>query len=119
MTELVTCLGVGKGTWKYVKDLINAEEWEKVFIITNPFGAEKFLLEGKTINFIIIDDNSDSFRLVNSIQKQLKDNLSGPEVAVNFVSGDGKEHMAMISGILKSGLGIRLVCLKNNKIEEL
>ena len=114
MTELVVCLG--KDNWKYVEDLINAEGWEKIFVVTNLYGAEKFVLEGKTLNFVILNEKMNSFQLVDLIQKQLDGNLSGPEVAVNLVSG--KEHMAVISALLKSGVGIRLIGLDNNKIRE-
>jgi len=31
------------------------------------------------------------------------------EVAVNFISGSGNEHMSILSTLLKLGLGIRLV----------
>ena len=36
----------------------------------------------------------------------------------NFVSGMGKEHMALISALLKLGVGIRLMALTKNGIEE-
>jgi len=38
---------------------------------------------------------------------------------VNIVSGDGKEHMALISALLKLGLGIRFVALTKEGIKEI
>ncbi len=119
MTELVACLGIGKGSWKYMQNLIKSEEWENVFLITNTFGAEKFFIEGTSVNFIIINDNNNVFELVNSIYNQLKERIQGTEVAVNFISGSGKEHMALLSALLKLGLGIRMVGLKDSKVKEL
>jgi len=36
-----------------------------------------------------------------------------------MTSGSGKEHMALLSALLKLGLGIRLVSFTNNGIKEL
>ncbi len=119
MTELVACLGIGKGSWKYMQNLIKSEEWENVFLITNTFGAEKFFIEATPINFIIINENNNVFELVDSIYNQLKERIQGTEVAVNFISGSGKEHMALLSALLRLGLGIRMVGLKDGRVKEL
>ena len=41
------------------------------------------------------------------------------EIAVNFVSGDGREHMALVSALMKMGVGFRLIGLnkESNVIE--
>ena len=41
------------------------------------------------------------------------------EAAVNLISGNGKEHMAVISALMKLGLGIRLIALTPNGIKEI
>ena len=41
------------------------------------------------------------------------------EVAVNIVSGNGKEHMAIISALLKLGVGIRLMAVTKDGVREL
>ena len=45
--------------------------------------------------------------------------INGMEVALNFVSGRGKEHMALVSAVLKLGLGVRFIALKPGGIEEI
>lgn len=119
MTDLVACLGTGKGTWTYMKKLIEDESWEKVFLVTNEFGKENFSSPKKETNFIIINENMALPELVTLIRSQLEKNLSGTEVALNFVSGSGKVHMAMISALLKLGLGIRLIALTYDGIKEI
>lgn len=117
MTELVACLSTGKGTWTEVIKLIKVEKWEKIFLITNLFGKENFNPTNKT-ELIVIDDRKLLPDLVKDIMNALKDKLIGPEVALNLLSGAGKEHMAVLSALLKLGFGVRLVHMVNDKVEE-
>ncbi len=41
------------------------------------------------------------------------------EIALNIVSGSGKEHMAILAAVLKLGLAIRFITFENNKVIEL
>jgi hypothetical protein len=117
MTELVACLSSGKGTWGHVSRLIEGQEWEKVFLITDSFGKEKF--EKKDlVEFIIIDPNKFLPEIVEDIKAGLKDKITGLEVAVNFISGSGKEHMALMSALQQLGIGLRLVALTKTGIKE-
>jgi len=118
MTELIACLSTGKGTWGHVNRLIQDQEWDKIFLITNDFGKENFTAE-KEVEFILIQQNQGLMELRDQIEKSLKDQIKGQEVAVNFVSGTGKEHLALISALLRLGVGIRLIALTKNGIEEL
>ncbi|MBU0980440.1 MAG: hypothetical protein KJ709_06535 [Nanoarchaeota archaeon] len=106
MTELIACLSTGKGTWAEVSKLIAAEEWDNVFLITNEFGQQKFSAKA---DFILISDRMPMKQLVSTIHSQLQNKVRGTEVAINLSSGTGKEHMAILSAILKLGVGIRLV----------
>ena len=38
------------------------------------------------------------------------------EIALNIVSGEGREHMAVVSALLSLGLGIRLVALSKEGV---
>jgi hypothetical protein len=49
----------------------------------------------------------------------LKDKIKGTEVALNLVSGTGKEHMAILAALLKLGVGIRLVALTKEGFKEI
>ncbi len=118
MTFLVACLGEGKGTWAYLGGLIDGQAWEKVFMVTNEFGKEKFSSK-KEAEFIIINENLPLSDLVELVRSQLEKKVSGTEVAFNMVSGSGKMHMAALSALLKLGLGIRLVALTQEGVKEI
>jgi len=117
MTELVALLSTGKGSWGHVARLIADGTWEKVVLITNDFGKEKFNNE-KNAEMIVVDSRKPMLEFVSDMKNALEGKVKGPEVAVNFISGDGKEHMALISALLQLGLGIRLVALTQEGVKE-
>ena len=116
--DLIACLSTGKGTWGHVSRLIQDGKWDKIFLITNEYGKENFNKDEKT-QLIPVNLNQGINELRDEIYNQLSGKINGTEVAINFVSGIGKEHMALISAILKLGLGIRLVALTKNGVEEI
>jgi len=107
MSTLVASLSTGKGTWAHVSKLIQDENWEKIFLVTNMFGKENFS-NTKNAEMIIIDDNKEMEELKELIYNSL-----------NFVSGSGKEHMSTISAVLKLGVGIRFVVSSKDGVKEL
>lgn len=115
MTDLITCLSVGKGTWSEVRSVIEKENWGKVFIITNDFGKQKYQPIRET-EFILIDARRSLRELIDAIKEVIKDKVDGTEVGVNLNSGSGKEHMAILGAIIESGLGFRLVALESDKL---
>ncbi len=119
MTTLIACLSTGKGTWGHVARLIADGDWEKVILITNEFGKENFTIEKKDVDLIVVNSMKFLPELVDDIKKQLEGKIKGTEVALNLVSGSGKEHMALLSALLKLGLGIRLVALTKEGISEI
>ena len=118
MPTLIACLSTGKGTWGHVSHLINDNSWDKVFLITNEFGKENFSAS-KNTELIIINQNQGIKELAKEIESKLKNKIKDPEVALNLVSGTGKEHTAILSSVLKLGLGIRLVALTQQGMEEI
>jgi len=106
MKVIIALLSTGKGTWTEVINILKSEEWNKIFIITNDFGKEKFSFPN--VEFIICDFNNSIDEIRASITEKLK-GIPETEVAVNISSGTGKEHTALISAVLKAGLGPRLV----------
>ena len=110
MTDLIACLSVGKGTWGHVSRLMHAEKWGKIILVTNTFGQEKFTSE-TPFEFLVVDPQQSVQEITSVIQEQLKGKFNDLEIALNFVSGSGKEHMALLGAIHKLGLGIRLVSL--------
>ena len=117
MTSLIACLSTGKGTWAQLNEIINGAEWDSIFLITNQFGKEKF--QGRNAELICLDLNKSPDILRDEIVAALHRKNLGTEVAINISSGTGNEHMALVSALLKLGLGIRFVFSKNGKVEEL
>jgi len=119
MTCLVVCLSTGKGTWSEVANLIKKEDWDKIFLVTNDYGVENFKLGDLEKKTTVIEINTNWG--VKELTSLLKKKLIGVDgdVALNFVSGSGKEHMAILAALLKLGVGIRLVTLSEGGIDEL
>lgn len=119
MTDLIACLSTGKGTWGHVSRLMQAEEWGKVFLVTNSFGKERFTSE-RPFEFVVVDDTQLMEQMVASLKQQLDGKFTDFEVAVNIFSGSGKEHMALLSAVQQLGFGYRLVFLgEDGKVVEL
>jgi Na+-transporting NADH:ubiquinone oxidoreductase subunit NqrF len=118
MTELVACLSTGKGTWGHVSRLIQEVKWDKVYLLTNEYGKENFSKDDKT-EFIVVNADQGLRELRDEIQNKLKGLIKGTEVAVNFISGSGKEHMALMAALLKLGIGMRFMALTKEGVQEL
>lgn len=115
--ELVALLSSGKGSWAQVSGLIKHGDWDKVIILGDDF-AEKFTHE-KKFEFIRVDLNKRIAELKEEFSKKLKGKISGTEVALSIASGDGKEHMALISALLNLPAGIRFAALTKEGIIDL
>ncbi|MEK6984526.1 MAG: hypothetical protein AABX33_08175 [Nanoarchaeota archaeon] len=118
MTDLIACLSSGEKSWAHVARLIREQDWKKIFLITNDFGKNNFKAE-KDIEFIVVDFQKPVLEVIENIRFGLKGKISGFEVALNLVSGSGKEHMAILSALLKLGIGIRLIAVTKEGIAEL
>ena len=118
MSQLISCLSTGKGTWGHVNRIIDDGKFDRIFLITNEFGKENFSKKDNT-ELIIVDASQGMKELRDSIERQLKGLNLENEIGVNFVSGSGKEHMALISALLKLGVAIRLIALTKDGVEEL
>ncbi|MBI5148873.1 hypothetical protein HZA33_04280 [Candidatus Pacearchaeota archaeon] len=112
--ELVALLGTGKGTWGQVSGLIKQGEWDKIFLVGDEF-IKKFD-PGKEAEFITLKLNQPVLVLRDLLISKLKDKLKGPEVALTIASGEGREHMALISALLNVPVGIRFVALTKDGI---
>ena len=118
MTDLIACLSSGEKSWAHVSRLIKDQDWKNIFIITNDFGKKNFESE-KVVEFVVVDFQKPVFELIEDIRKGLKDKITDLEVALNIVSGTGKEHMAILSALLKLGVGIRFMAVTKDGIKEL
>jgi len=115
--ELIALLSSGKGTWAQVSGLIKYGEWDKIILLGDEF-ARQFTTE-KKFEFIRIDLNKKLKDLKEEFQQKLKGKTSGTEVALSIASGDGKEHMALISALINLPVGIRFAALTKEGVIDL
>ena len=107
--ELIALLSKGEGTWAQVSGLIKHGDWEKVIVLGDAF-AEKFQAE-KEFEFIKIDLNKKLIELKEEFTKKLKGKINSFEVGLSIASGDGKEHMALVSALINLPVGVRFTAL--------
>ena len=115
--ELVALLSTGKGTWAQVSGLMNHGDWEKIVILGGDF-AKQFTHK-KEFEFIQVDLDKKLKDLKQDISQKLKGKFNGTEVALSIASGDGKEHMALISALINLPVGIRFAALTKEGVIDL
>lgn len=113
--ELVAFLGNDEENWGQVTGLLNREDWEKAIIIKNK-SALKYS-HPKITETIIVDSEKPLTEMKEFLVKELKSKFSGFDANVSIASGNGKEHMALISALLSVPVGIRLVVFTKKGIE--
>ena len=117
MTTLIAMLSSGKGTWAQVTQLLKFEKWNKVYLICNDFAYENFDIKPNQAMKLKFDEKNPN-KSFNNLAKFFKKEVKDFEVALNLVSGSGIEHMAVLSAVLKSGLGIRFVYAHEMEVKE-
>ncbi|MBR9701600.1 hypothetical protein GOV13_01625 [Candidatus Pacearchaeota archaeon] len=115
--ELVALLSTGKGTWEQVSGLMNHGEWDKVILLGGDFA--KSFTHQKDFEFINIDLDKKLKPLKEEFTEKLKGKFQGMEVACSIASGDGKEHMALISALINLPVGIRFAALTREGVIDL
>jgi len=115
--ELVALLSSGKGTWAQVSGLMTHGEWDKVILLGGDFA--KSFTHQKEFEFIKVDLDKKLKDLRDDLSKNLKGKFRGTEVALSIASGDGKEHMALISALINLPVGIRFAALTRDGVIDL
>ena len=115
--ELVALLSSGKGTWTQVSGLMKHGEWEKIIILGDEF-AKQFTHEEK-FEFIQIDLNKKIRELKEEFSIKLKGKIQGLEVALSIASGNGKEHMSLVSALINLPVGVRFAALTKGGVIDL
>ena len=115
--ELVALLSSGKGSWAQVSGLMKHGDWDKVIILGDEF-AKKFTHE-KKFEFIAVDLSKRIKDLRDELLEKLRGRINGTEVALSIASGDGKEHMALISALINLPAGIRFAALTKEGVIDL
>lgn len=117
MTDLIVVASSGKGTIPHIERVIEREKWKNVFVITTNDYKDEFDVQ-KEVNVVIVDPSMYLKELRDDLVEKLKGRISGLEVGLNLISGSGKEHMALISALIKLGIGFRMIALTKEGVEE-
>lgn len=115
--ELVALLSSGQGSWTQVSGLMKHGEWDNIIILGNDL-AKDFKHE-KEFEFIQVDTNKKIKELRDEFSTNLKGKFKGMEVALSIASGDGKEHMALVSALINLPVGIRFAALTKEGVIDL
>jgi len=115
--ELIALLSTGKGTWAQVSGLIRFGEWDKIILIGSDFAKD--FKHDKEFEFIKVDLDKKLKDLKEDLSQKLKGKIDGTEVALSIASGNGKEHMALISALLNLPVGIRFAALTKDGVVDL
>jgi hypothetical protein len=115
--ELVALLSTGKGSWGQVSGLLKYGEWDNVMLLGSEF-AQKFTSE-KKFEFIKVDLDKKLEDLRKEFMEKLRGKVKGTEVALSIASGEGKEHMALISALINLPVGIRFAALTKDGVIDL
>ena len=115
--ELVALLSTGKGSWAQVSGLMTHGEWDKIILLGSDF-AKQFTHD-KKFEFIKVDLDKKLKDLRDDFSQKLKGKFNGTEVALSIASGDGKEHMALISALINLPVGIRFAALTKEGVIDL
>jgi len=115
--ELVALLSSGKGSWAQVSGLMKQGTWDKIILIGDDF-AKQFSHE-KPFEFIQVNLTQSIKDLRDNFKEKLQGKFEGMEVAVSLASGEGKEHMALVSALINLPMGVRFVALTKEGILDL
>jgi len=115
--ELIALLSIGKGTWAQVSGLMTHGEWDNIILIGSDFAKD--FKHAKDFEFIKVDLDKKLKALQEDLLQKLKGKIKGTEVALSIASGDGKEHMALISALINSPVGIRFAALTKDGVIDL
>lgn len=115
--ELVAFLGDDKETWGQVTGLINRGEWDKIILVKSKT-ADSYE-PSKESELVVVDTSKPLVDLKSELISKLKSKFSGFDVSLSIASGNGKEHMALLSALLTIPVGVRLVVFTKNGVESI
>lgn len=112
--ELIAYVGSDKENWGQITALVKRGEWEKVILVKDKSQAE-VPAKGDIVD---IDSSRPMLELKSDLMEKLKKKVSGEfEVALSLASGNGKEHMAIISALLNLPVGIKLAVFTKEGVQ--
>lgn len=119
MTDLIAVLTSDNGSWNHMRKLIEEGMFERVFLVCSKAAKNGFNVEGdKEVEFVVVDSLKPVKEVIGEIVEGLRGKVGFGEVGLNIASGNGKEHMALLSAIMKLGVGFRLVAYTKEGVRE-
>ena len=112
--ELIALLSSGKESWQQVTGLLNQGDWENIILIGSD--EAKQFTHSKEFQLIQVNLSQRLKDLKEEFGRKLKGKIAGTEVALSIASGDGKEHMALISALLSVPVGVRFTALTKDGV---
>ncbi len=107
--NLVAFVGNDKEGWGQITALMNRmPDCEKIVLVKNKTSDD--FPTNEITSTITIDSTKPVLDLTQELLPKLQKELSdGFEVALSLASGNGKEHMALLSALLSVPVGVRVV----------
>ncbi len=114
--KLVAFIGKDPATYGQISALINRMENEEILLVKDK--STQLPFSNPNCKSIDVDSSKDLSSFRNDIQEKLKPHLKDDfEVALSLASGNGKEHMALISALLTIPVGIKLTAYTKQGVE--
>ena len=114
--DLVCFQGDDKESLGQINALIKRGNWEKMLIIKNKSSEE--IDFGESVIKINVDSGKSLIELKTEMLEKIKNKIGNDfEVALSIASGNGKEHMALISALLSIPVGIKLAAFTKKGVE--
>jgi D-ribose pyranose/furanose isomerase RbsD len=114
--KLVAYINQDASTYGQLSALINRMGAEQILIVKDKSTPMPF--SSPICKAIDVDSSKDLLSFKDEIQNALKPHLKEDfEVALSIASGNGKEHMALISALLNLPVGIKLTAFTKQGVE--
>lgn len=116
--DLICLVFEPEDTWSHIRKLIERGEWKGIVIVTDRTCAKRFSAQ-KGFQTVVIDPEIAAVDIIKHLTPALRPYLTDFEAGLNMVSGTGKEHMCVLAALLKLGVGVRLVALTKEGVQQL
>jgi hypothetical protein len=115
--KLVAYIGKDPATYGQISALINRiEDLEQIILVKDKSTQMPF--SNPICKALDVDSSKDLMTFKDEIQNALRPLLKEDfEVALSLASGNGKEHMALISALLTLPVGIKLTAYTKQGVE--
>ncbi|MEK6928219.1 MAG: hypothetical protein AABX11_07335 [Nanoarchaeota archaeon] len=114
--EFVAFIGEDRESWGQISALLNRLEYESCVLVVSS-KAEGFPAP-ENAKVIEVKSEMPLIEMKEFLVQKLKPILKGDfEVSLSIASGNGKEHMAIVSALLNIPVGIKLVVYTKQGIE--